>query len=271
MRADTVRRCFELEALRPDCFQAPVAGFPGVSWAYGGLLIGQAGLAARATADGRDLRSLTITFVARTSVDEPVVISVEPVADRGTFASRLVRFEQQGQVRAIATVLLHRFEDGPRHQIPMPNVVGPADADPGHPGLPVEVRDASAGRLMSGAVEEPRLDIWYRAADTGPETAEHEAMVGYISDLSLLETAWRPVPGATIRRTDRVVSNTLSHTMWFHEPPRVDDWVLFHAESPRAAAGRSLCQAHLFSADGSLMVSVAQEGLMRFREPEPGS
>lgn len=111
------------------------------------------------------------------------------------------------------------------------------------------------------------MDIWYRAGELAADPPTQEAMTAYISDLSLLEAAWRPVPGATIRHTDRVISNTLSHSMWFHQPPQVDDWVLFHADSPRAHAGRSLCTAHMFAADGSLMASVAQEGLMRFREP----
>ncbi|MDH4170056.1 MAG: thioesterase family protein [Acidimicrobiia bacterium] len=269
MHPDTVRRCFDLEAIGDHRFRAAVAGFPGVTWAYGGILIGQCGLAARATGEGRELRSSTVTFVSRTDIDEPVEIDVERVADRGTFATRLIHVTQGGQVRAIATVLLHTFEDGPDHQLPMPTVIGPDQAVPGHPGLPVEVRDASSGRLMSGDVEEPFLDIWYRAPELAHDAPSQEAMVGYISDLSLLEAAWRPVPDATIRHIDRIISSTLSHSMWFHEPPRLHDWVLFHAQSPRAAAGRSLCTAHIFSSDGSLMVSVAQEGLMRFRDGAP--
>ena len=265
MQAETLRRCFDLEAVDHDRFTAPVAGFPQVPWAYGGILIGQACLAARATGEGRDVRSLHVSFLHSTDADRPVDIAVERSSDRGTFAVRQVRIGHGPDVTVVATALLHHDEEGPEHQVAMPDVVDPTDGEPGHPGLAVEVRDASAGRLMSGEVEAPEMDIWYRAPAVADDRGAHEAMACYIADLSLLETAWRPIPGATIRKTDRYISSTLSHTMWFHRWPHVDDWVLYHSESPAAVAGRSLCTGHLFARDGTLLVSVAQEGLMRIR------
>lgn len=212
------------------------------------------------------MRSLHIVFLHSTDAAQPVDITVERASDRGTFAVRQVRIAQGGDTTVVATALMHRDEDGPEHQIPMPDVVGPDESEPGRQGLAVDVRDASAGRLMSGAVEDPVMDIWYRAPHVAEDRGAHEAMACYIADLSLLETAWRPIPGATIRKTDRFVSSTLSHTMWFHRWPRVDDWVLYHSEAPGAVGGRSLCTGHLFARDGTLLVSMAQEGLMRIRE-----
>lgn len=262
----TVLDCFDLRPAGPDRFRAPVAGFPMATWAYGGLLIGQMGLAARATAEGRHLRSMHVGFLSRTDPDRPVELRVERLGDRTTFAHRAVTSWQDGELRVHASVVLHHLEEGPVHQVDMPDVPPPDQCRaPLADGLVLSIRDACEPPLYRLDAADPELIAWYRCTDLPDDPALHEAMFGFASDLSLLETAWRPVEGQSITNLDQVVSNTISHTMWFHHQPRLHDWVLFHGHSPRAAGGRSLCTAHLFTADGELIGSVAQEGLMRIR------
>jgi acyl-CoA thioesterase-2 len=95
----------------------------------------------------------------------------------------------------------------------------------------------------------------------------NEGLLVYASDLNLLETAWRPLEGLSISRTDLVLSQTLSQTVWFHEVPRMDEWLLFHSTATRAHQGRSMCVGQWFTEGGALVASVAQEGLMRMRRP----
>ena len=92
----------------------------------------------------------------------------------------------------------------------------------------------------------------------------HAAVLAYCSDYSLLEPVLRRHGIAWSDRRLRAAS--LDHAMWFHRPARVDDWTLFTQTSPSASSGRGLAAGRMFSADGQLIASVAQEGMVRIKE-----
>jgi acyl-CoA thioesterase-2 len=105
--------------------------------------------------------------------------------------------------------------------------------------------------------------VWIRV--NGALPAEplllHQCVIAYASDLTLLDTA--TLPHAIAWNDPRYMMASLDHAMWFHRPFRADDWLLYAQESPSASGARGLCMGHLFRRDGTLVVSVVQEGLVR--------
>ena len=112
------------------------------------------------------------------------------------------------------------------------------------------------------AVRDPDMDTWFRTRGPLPDDPLlHTCIVAYASDLTLLGTALLPHPMTDDHPGYMVAS--LDHVMWFHRPFRADDWLLYHTHSPSASAGRGFATGQVFCADGTLAVSVAQEGLVR--------
>ena len=270
MHIDEILSHRALDEVGPDRFTGGGFHFPGATWTFGGLLVGQTMLAATATGEGRSVRSHHLSFVSRTDPHRPIEYTVERVDDRTTFAHRTVIGRQDGDVRLLANVLLHREEDGPDHQSVAAVATGPDDVADTYRRFFMEVRDASEPPVFSPDSTEGSapsdIAVWYRIPELDGPPQLHDAVLGLASDVHLLETAWRPVEGASIAHMGRVVSNTLTQTTWFHQPVRFDRWLQFRAHSPRAHGGRSLCVGHWFDEDGSLVASCTQEGLMRIRE-----
>jgi acyl-CoA thioesterase-2 len=108
--------------------------------------------------------------------------------------------------------------------------------------------------------------VWMKAIDTLPDDPElHQVLLAYISDLQLLGTATLPHGDLSVMR-DNVQMASLDHAMWFHQPCRVDEWLFFAYDSPRAAGARGLARGLIFDQSGVLVASTAQEGLIRLRD-----
>jgi acyl-CoA thioesterase-2 len=108
----------------------------------------------------------------------------------------------------------------------------------------------------------PRQLVWIRAAGRLPDQLLlHQCVVAYASDMTLLDTA--TLPHAIAWNDPHYVMASLDHAMWFHRPFRADEWLLYAQESPAAHGARGFVTGHLFTRDGKLAVSVAQEGLIR--------
>jgi acyl-CoA thioesterase II len=104
--------------------------------------------------------------------------------------------------------------------------------------------------------------MWLRAVGSMPEgTLQHQAALAYASDYGLLATAVQP-HGLTIR-SPRLQAATLDHAIWFHRPFRMDEWLLYDMDSPAAAGARGFARGSVYTRDGTLVASVAQEGLIR--------
>jgi acyl-CoA thioesterase-2 len=106
--------------------------------------------------------------------------------------------------------------------------------------------------------------VWLKAKGTMPDDlALHQCVLAYASDMTLLDTCL--IPHGVSWFSGRLQSASLDHAMWFHHPFRVDDWLLYSHDSPWAGGARGFNRGMMFTRDGKLVASVAQEGLIRLR------
>ncbi len=252
---------------------------------FGGQVLGQALRAAYCTVDDRLAHSLHAYFLRRGDFRAPIIYEVDRSRDGQSFSSRRVVAIQHGeQIFHMAASFQHP-EEGFSHQLAMPEVP-PPEALPDSRTLieargvklspaaqrfrgrdsPFEFRPVDPQDPMTPRACAPRQDVWFRAAGKlGDDPREHHCLLAYVSDYHLLGTAMRP-HGCTSSSPGVVVAS-IDHAMWFHRPVRVDDWLLYSMESPSAAGARGFARGSLFSRDGVLVASTAQEGLIRV---EPG-
>lgn len=276
----------ELERIEVNLFR----GYTPDRWKFrifGGQVIAQSLLAASETVENRVCHSLHAYFIRPGDPEVPIVFQVDRSRDGGSFTTRRVIAVQHGhQIFNMSASFMAPEEGRLQHQLAMPDVPGPDElpdqrevlrkAARNKPGVddrlpmqlmePVEIRhvDAVRGKPARGETTE---QIWFRAREpVGDNRHMHQVALAYASDMNLLGTAFRPheiswdTPGLQMA--------SLDHAMWFHGPVNFNDWHLYAMESPWAGQGRGLTRASIFAQDGTLVASVAQEGLMRFREPK---
>ncbi len=252
---------------------------------YGGQAIAQALVAASRTAPvARRVHSLHGYFVLAGDPTHPIDYAVERVRDGRSFTTRRCDATQRGQTIFSLEASFQHVEDGLTHASAMPAAPDPETLDDAH-ALVARFRGfmpESATRWL----EKPRaLDmrpvdpeqllrpqdrptntqlIWFRIEGPLPdEEAIHCALLAYLSDMTLLNTAL-VAHGRTIF-DPRIRVASLDHALWIHESPRVDQWLLYAQESPVAAHARALARGQIFDRGGKLIASVAQEGLIRIR------
>jgi acyl-CoA thioesterase-2 len=267
-----------LQRLDRDRFlgQSHFMGSPNV---FGGQVVGQALYAASMTVDNRRPHSLHSLFILPGNLRMPVTYEVERVRDGGSFSTRRVVASQEGTRIFVMSASFQEEESGLTHQKPMPVSAEPESL---HSALemwkkraeeqnrdfvpvPVDFRSDGNGDLFANPARTPYKQMWTRSPMHLPDApAMHEALFGYVSDYGLLWTALQP-HGITIG-DPRLQIASLDHTIWFHRPFRMDEWLLFSMESPNASGGRGLSFAYVYNRQGVLVATVAQEGLIRLRE-----
>jgi acyl-CoA thioesterase II len=257
----------------------------GTGRVFGGQVMAQALVAARRTVDeDRTAHSVHGYFILPGDLEAPIVYFVDRLRDGGSFSTRRVTAIQHGQAIFNMSASFHRTESGMTHQLDKPEVPGPE-------GLPSELDfiRAAADRIpepyravltqdrpidirpvgidpFDRAPREPVRHMWLRAQGSMPDDVlAHQAVLAYASDYGLLATAIQP-QGLSIR-DPRLQAATLDHAIWFHRPCRIDDWLLYTMDSPTTAGARGFARGSVFTRDGDLVASVAQEGLLRMREP----
>ncbi|MGJ7041791.1 acyl-CoA thioesterase-2 [Shinella sp. BE166] len=279
---DLLLETLDLERLETRLFRGKS---PQVGWqrVFGGQVIGQALVAATRTVEkeGRFVHSLHAYFVRPGDPSVPIIYDVENIRDGGSFATRRVVAIQHDKPIYFMTASFQDDEDGFEHQAQMPdvpqpeNLLGEADLKerfmteaPDHIRAywqrprPIELRPVSLDHYFSRDKLEPRQNIWVRT--TGPVPAERHlqaAVLAYLSDMTLLDTSLFAHGTSVLDRTLQVAS--LDHAMWFHRPPVLDDWLLYSQDSPSAFGGRGMTRGAIFTRSGTLIASVAQEGLIR--------
>jgi acyl-CoA thioesterase-2 len=251
---------------------------------FGGQVAAQSVVAAnRSVDDAFVMHSLHSYFLRPGDPAVPIVYDVERIRDGRSFATRRVMARQHGRPIYYLTASFQKPEDGFEHQDRMPDVVGPdrgvrmADlARQRGPGAAQEwEREWSAldvrylGTSAMGLAEDPehpaRAQLWIRiAGDLDDDPLTHRAAFTYASDLTLLGASL--VPHGVHFGTPGMQMASLDHTVWFHRPFRADEWWLYDQVSPTAVGGRGLATARVFTEDGTLVATVAQEGLIRLRE-----
>jgi acyl-CoA thioesterase-2 len=248
---------------------------------FGGQVAGQALVAAGRTVERGTTHSLHAYFMRPGDPSTPILYLVDRIRDGRSFTTRRVTGIQHGQAIFALSASFQPEERGPEHQTPMPAAPDPESlpsyADwiaPRLEGLPaavrtwfardrpIEVRPVEPMDPFHPEPRPPRQLVWIRANGRLPDTLlVHQCVVAYASDLTLLDTA--TLPHAIAWNDPHYMMASLDHAMWFHRPFRADDWLLYAQVSPAAHGARGFTLAHLYTRTGTLVVSVAQEGLIR--------
>ena len=253
---------------------------------FGGQVLGQALTAAQFTVEGRVAHSLHAYFLRRGDIHAPIVYEVDRARDGGSFSSRRVVAIQHGRPILNLAASFQVPEEGIEHAASMPDVPGPDGlqdviqlAEGQLEKIPMMMRRflTSERPFEFRPVEIPQLDkptprppvkhVWIRAVDRLPDDPVlHQNLLAYVSDYELLGTATLP-HGLSFSRGN-VIMASLDHALWFHCAFRVDDWLLYAMDSPNASGSRGFARGEFFTADGKLVASSAQEGLIRVIDSE---
>ena len=257
---------------------------------FGGQVIGQALVAACRTVEEvttRPPHSLHAYFLLGGDPKVPIIYEVDRIRDGRSFTTRRVTAIQHGHAIFSMEVSFHIAEEGLTHQIPMPDVPGPEEL-PSEASIrqgmhqmpepmrryyererPIELRPVEYRRYLGEKIEGGRFHLWIRATGRLPdEPAIHQCVLAYASDMTLLDAALVP-HGRTLFQND-IMAASLDHALWFHRPFRADEWLLYAQDSPNLGGARGFSLGSIFASDGTLVASVAQEGLLRQRRAKAG-
>lgn len=255
---------------------------------FGGQVLGQALVAATRTVEDRLCHSLHAYFLLAGDPKVPILYEVDRSRDGRSFSSRRVVAIQHGRPIFHLSASFQVAETGLEHQIDPPNVPPPEDL-PSEDDFrrqmadsvpeqyrehflrkrPIELRPVDRGDIFRPEKRPPHQSVWVRA--TGPlpdEIALHQCVLAYASDMTLLDTALMPHGIGWF--SDKIQMASLDHAMWFHRRFRADEWLLYVQDSPSASGARGFNRGLIYTREGKLIASVAQEGLMRLRESGSG-
>ena len=270
-----------LERLEDDLFRGQSRDI-GTKYVFGGQVLGQALSAAQATMTSpRPAHSLHAYFLRAGDIEAPIIYQVDRTRDGGSFSVRRVTAIQHGQVIFFAAASFHKQEEGVTHQLSMPEVPRPDDlpnAEAVPDGVlatlptkvqrwldragPFEFRHVYPRDELNPPKRPPYQQVWFRLAERIGDAPElHRAMLAYASDFHLLGTA--NFPHGISYYQPGVQMASLDHALWFHRPFRADDWLLYSIDSPSAQDARGLARGQIFDAQGRLVASTAQEGMVR--------
>lgn len=280
---ETLLSILDLEPLEHNLFRGRS---PQVGWqrVYGGQVIGQALVAAsRTVSEDRHIHSLHGYFLRPGDPAVPIVYDVDRIRDGGSFTTRRVVAIQHGQAIFSMSASFQTLEDGLEHQVDMPDVPMPEDL-PSEQDLkekllqvappnvrkywererPIELRPVDLTHYFSSKKLDPVQHVWVRATNPLPDDQRiHQCVLAYASDMTLLDTSLFP-HGKSVFSPD-IQPASLDHSMWFHRPFRADEWMLYTTDSPSSSGGRGMNRGTLYTRDGQLIATTAQEGLIRLK------
>lgn len=274
----------DLEKIEENLFRGVNTG-EGFQRLFGGQVIAQALVAAaRTVEDGRPPHSLHAYFMREGDTAVPVVYQVERDRDGKSFSTRRVIAIQHGRPIFNMAASFQVEETGLEHQFDMPDVPDPESLpsevewraqfidrvpEAHRPRFlqerPIDFRRVDSSIPGTTGPREPRQNIWFKAQAPLPDDpALHRCMLAYASDMTLLSTCQLPHAVAWWETKMQVAS--LDHALWFHASFRIDDWLLYVQDSPRTSGARGINRGLIYSREGVLVASVAQEGLIRLRQ-----
>ncbi len=266
----------DLEPIEVNIFRGTQPDDP-VQRVFGGQVAGQALMAAGRTVTQGQVHSLHCYFLRPGDPAVPILYEVDRIRDGRSFSTRRVVAIQHGRAIFNMAASFHVAEAGIEHQVDMPEVPPPEEL----PSLPERLAGWSdelaewfsrphpidqrfIGDLpwKTGTAEKFVQRLWIRADGQLPDDPLlHACVVTYASDMSLFDTILKSHDISWAN--GNFMGASLDHCMWFHQPFRADEWLLYDTDSPIAAAGRGLARGHLFDRSGRLAVSMVQEGLTR--------
>lgn len=246
---------------------------------YGGQVLAQSLLAAERTLpEDRAVHSMHGYFLRPGDASQGITIAVDRIHDGRSFSTRRSQAYQNGV--PIFSMIASFQDHGPgvEHAAAMPDgVPSPESLLPDEErveGLPRGVARMLSDRaadvrhvesplfLPSDDAKVPQQGVWMRLRAPLPDDQRvHRAALAYLSDMTIQESILRAHGLHWSLGGLKVAS--LDHAMWWHRPARVDEWLLYMQESPNARGGRGLAQGRIFTRDGELVASVAQEIMVR--------
>jgi len=273
----------DLEQIEVNMFRgvSPAEGWQRV---YGGQVIGQALVAASRTVEdeARIAHSLHGYFLRPGDTTIPILYSVDRIRDGRSFTTRRVIAVQRGEPIFSMSVSFQVIEDGLHHQIDMPEHVNPPEECASQEELreayidkipeeyrenferprPIEMRYMEPINDFEPDPMPPYQHVWIKASDAMPDDIRlNQCFLAYASDMTLLDTCYRPHGIGWTDQDFQVAS--LDHSMWFHQPFKTDEWLLYQQDSPFSGGARGFNRGSFYTQDGKLVASATQEGLIR--------
>ncbi|WP_217557036.1 acyl-CoA thioesterase II [Vibrio metschnikovii] len=276
-------RLLQLEKLEEGLYRGESENL-GLPQVYGGQVIGQALSAARYTVDSdRTVHSFHSYFLYPGDPEKPIIYDVENLRDGRSFSTRRVKAIQNGRPIFYLTASYHGEAPGFEHQNTMPTIPGPENfaseselaAQIAHllpekirnafcGEKPIEIRPVTVINPLKPQKEEPKQYLWIRANGEVPDDQLiHQYLLGYASDWGFLVTALHPHQVSLMTPNFQVA--TIDHSIWFHRPFKMDEWLLYAIESPTASNTRGLVRGEIYNQQGALVATAVQEGVMRFK------
>ncbi|MFM6979991.1 MAG: acyl-CoA thioesterase [Micrococcales bacterium] len=251
---------------------------------FGGQVLAQCLVAAERTVqNNRAPHSLHGYFLRPGDINEPITFSVDRLRDGRSFSTRRVQAFQKGDPIFSMIVSFQDLDPGLEHQDAFPSEIPDPETLPSaaeligdnpHPvaqywakARPFDMRHVGSPIYFNVANDQQvaHQAVWIKALGEMPnDDAIHRAALAYVSDYSILESIYRAHGIAWSH--PGLKSASLDHAMWFHRQPKVDEWMLYVQESPSAQGGRGLALGRIFSRDGKLLATIAQEGMVRIPE-----
>ena len=267
-----------------DIFTGPSQWMP-LGRVFGGQVLAQSLVAAMHTVpEDRIIHSMHGYFLRPGDVEHPITFSVDRLYDGRSFSTRRTQAYQNGVpiLSLIASFQLGTV--GLHHQLDMPDDVPEPESLPTTAEVLGEL-DHDVARYWSNerafdvrhipsplylrveGARVPHQAVWMKSfGRLSDDLNQHRAALAYASDYSILEPALRAHGVAWATPGLKIAS--LDHAMWWHRDARVDEWLLYVQESPSASGGRGLSLGRIYTREGVLVASVAQEGLIRVPQPE---
>jgi acyl-CoA thioesterase-2 len=252
---------------------------------YGGQVVAQALAAAQRTVgEDRPVHSLHSYFIRPGEPRIPILYKVDRERDGASFTTRRVTAIQHGRAIFSLAASFQLREKGFTHQVPMPDTKGPdgllserewnekaGDRIPepwrsiwAARERPFEFRPVQPQNPFKPSASAPQTQNWFRADGAVPEShTVRAALFAYATDMTLLDTCL--LPHAVAWTDPKLQAASLDHAIWFHRDPDPAQWHLFDQSSPAASGGRGLNIGRIFAADGTMVATVVQEGLIRYR------
>ncbi|RME42609.1 MAG: acyl-CoA thioesterase II [Deltaproteobacteria bacterium] len=285
---ETFLALLDLERIEANLFRGGYLDI-GIPHVFGGHVLAQALMAAQRTVvEERHAHSLHAYFLRPGDPKAPIVYDVDRIRDGRSFTTRRVVAIQHGRAIFNMSASFQVEESGPEHRIDPPEGVPAPHELPNEDELrrrlldalpagdrerllaprPIEIRPVDPENPFSPKARPPLKYTWFRAAGTLPADATlHKATLAYASDFGLLGASL--LPHALSFLQPNLQGASLDHAMWFHRPCRADEWLLYRMTSPSMSNARGFNRGEIFTHDGVLVASVAQEGLVRLHPPSP--
>ncbi|CAL1542024.1 unnamed protein product [Lymnaea stagnalis] len=260
---------------------------------YGGQMIGHSLVAAsHGIPESQHIHSLHSYFLKNGNTDMPMLYHVDKTRDGKTYHARSIKARQAGNVVFTMQASFKSYETTVKtHQLPMPKVPHPDELKSpveildmmieqelisieqhklgleSYDGFPIDIRWVDPLKFMLIEPQYPKRSLWFRARGHIGENLHpniHKCCLAYMSDLFVIQTALMPHSPTWGKP---IFMASLDHSMWFHSPCRADNWMLYEIEAESSTDGRALCRGRIWDINGTLVTTVAQEGVVRI----PGS